>query len=143
MQWWENAPGRLVRTAPLYRIYSHEGKRRRYRRLINENYPQDTPSNTFGSIVPSVGWQLLRCKEAYRAPILISCRLFESTVRLYHPISPLFTLRYLRLLFHFFSTFLAIWSESSLFQDILRFTSSRFILCLLSLCKRNSTMFIF
>jgi len=53
VQWWENAPGRLVRAAPLARIYGHEGKRRRYRRLINENYPQDTPSNTFGPAVPS------------------------------------------------------------------------------------------
>lgn len=49
-----------------------------------------------------VGWQPSRCKEAYRAPILISCRLFESTVRLYHSISPLFTLRYLRLFFRLF-----------------------------------------
>lgn len=49
----ENPPGRLVRAAPLDGIYDHEGKRRRYRRLINVNYPQDTPSNTFGPVVLS------------------------------------------------------------------------------------------
>lgn len=30
------------------KIYECAGKRRRYQRLINGNYPQDTPSNTFG-----------------------------------------------------------------------------------------------
>jgi len=100
VQWWENAPGWLVRAAPLDRIYGHEGKRRRYRRLINVNYPQDTPSNTFGPVVLS-GVGSTR-GEAYWAPILISCRLFEWTVRLYHPILSLFTLQYLRLSFFFY-----------------------------------------
>lgn len=56
--------GRSVRAAPLDRIYGHEGKRRRYRRLINENYPQDTPSNTFGPAAPSgkIG-ESSRCKR--------------------------------------------------------------------------------
>lgn len=72
--------GRSVRAAPpLDRIYGHEGKRRRYRRLINENYPQDTPSNTFGPAAPPPrhrgrSGSPRAAKEAYRAPILISCR---------------------------------------------------------------------
>lgn len=62
VQWRENTLGWSVRAAPLDGIYDHEGKRRRYRRLINVNYPQDTPSNTFGPVLSGVGSPR---KEAY------------------------------------------------------------------------------
>lgn len=128
VQWWENTLGWLVRAASLDGIYDHEGKRRRYRRLINVNYPQDTPSNTFGPVVLSgVGSSR---KEAYWAPILISCRLYERTIRLYHPILPLFTLQYLRLLFHFF-LFHLVESNLKSFPKYFAISFSFFRLCLL------------
>lgn len=70
-------------------IYGHGGKRRRYQRLINGNYPQDTPGSIFQPCQKRGECSLrVRVRRTCRAPILISpsVRSFSSARAAFLPL---------------------------------------------------------